>query len=989
MYTLLQTLLIETLEKDTDPVLRRFIETVLPEMEREFGAIPALGGSEAAHYDRLTRMGDSYAETKSKRWASTADQSLLVHVLNGLLTAWNIIPLLPAHETISEDEKRQLCLGLTLHDYNKYCQGEEEDSPKADEVESILALCGEMGEKLGFDSFWADWRSHLSNIGYLAQNTQGKCGTNLPLANWPNITGKGHRLMSPLRHLLAFGDVAVHMNNPADILTTTRGDRLREHLRQLGIEGSLVYHRLRSTTGLLSNGIHNAMLAYTQQEGWYPLLFFAQGTVYLAPEDGDSPDREQVKEVLWKGIEQRLSNAMLGGDIGFKRDGKGVKVSPQTLELFTAERLIRSLADVIVAKVGNVKNPATPKRLNSLGLTGTELERLLPVADLRCDRLAELISLVQRQFFAQSEAFIVWVLQRLKLQGQITLEQTQAQKGGVNYGWYRVAAEYVLVRSTLDTEQFTEVLENFVQALADWAVERELLPKKDNPTQSAFLEYVDQYLEVSDWACAQTSFAQELESYAAAKTKGSKQPICSLSSGEFASEDQVDSVVLFKPQQYSNKNPLGGGQIKRGISKIWSLEMLLRQATWAVPSGKMEDQKPIFLYLYPAYVYSPQVAQAIRVLLDNLKQRVNFWEIHKFWQKNDCKVTALRDFPWLAEQDTEPEAGRFQDSAYGGKGDKKDLPFMGISYTTTRGKTVTDAWVEPAFLALAMSRLLGIKVVTTPSQTPLYNSDSDFNESIKLDGPASFWSVMGLPESIHLEELWQGRIQQIDDFIQRLLILYSTHLESQADKPDPRWRALPDTTRQLMSDPLNIFSLKEKGCRKQKRDPTRTEAAQYWHYAQLLAKGDNTMTKKLTLIRRLAEEYRQFYRTRSTDSTHAILLPLTKAMDTILSVPPDIPTEDLILEGAGQLRDAIARQKPYLRPILMDKTLKGSAKRAQELRAIEQFMTTCVEDLFLGQYKGDIALLQENRNRLKSGVGFAYQMLDLQEATEQSPEESE
>jgi CRISPR type I-D-associated protein Csc3/Cas10d len=63
-----------------------------------------------------------------------------------------------------------------------------------------------------------------------------------------------------------------------------------------------------------------------------------------------------------------------------------------------------------------------------------------------------------------------------------------------------------------------------------------------------------------------------------AKTKVAKQPICSLSSGEFASEDQMDSVVLFKPQQYSNKNPLGGRQLKRGISKIWSLEMLLRQA---------------------------------------------------------------------------------------------------------------------------------------------------------------------------------------------------------------------------------------------------------------------------------------------------------------------------------------------------------------------------------------------------------------------------
>ena len=36
MPTLLQTLLIETLPEDTDPILRLFIDTILPAMERAF-----------------------------------------------------------------------------------------------------------------------------------------------------------------------------------------------------------------------------------------------------------------------------------------------------------------------------------------------------------------------------------------------------------------------------------------------------------------------------------------------------------------------------------------------------------------------------------------------------------------------------------------------------------------------------------------------------------------------------------------------------------------------------------------------------------------------------------------------------------------------------------------------------------------------------------------------------------------------------------------
>ncbi|MFG6107069.1 type I-D CRISPR-associated protein Cas10d/Csc3 [Leptothoe sp. EHU-05/26/07-4] len=981
MATLLQTLLINTLAADTDPILRQFIDTVLPAMDQKFGSITALGGSYEVHLDRLTRKKHSYAEETAQRWSNSADQSLLVHVLNGLLTAWNLIPLLPDSD-LTDAEKRLLCLGLTLHDYNKYCQGEEDDPPKAYEVDSILALCHEMGQMLDFGSFWTEWQDYVSEIGFLAQNTQGKHGTNLAPRNWPDFNIRNRRLLNPLRPLLAFGDVAVHMTNPAEIATTTRGDRLQDHLDSLGISGKLVYHRLRDVTGILSNGIHNAVLAFTAQEDWQPILYFAQGAVYLAPTETEVPEPDNLKHALWNSVEAILSGAMLGGDIGFKRDGKGVKVSPQTLELFPPEQLIRGLPEVIIAKVRNEKAPATPKRLASLELSETERERLGAVADIRSDRLAELIGLVQKEFFSKISEFTPWVLEWLNIQDEITPEQTQVQKGGVNYGWYRATAEYVLKHQTLDTEQFSEILEEFVTALADWATEKQLLPGTVNPTKDAFLSYLDQYLEISGWDNTKGSFQQELERYTIAKTKASKQPICSLSSGEFISEDQMDSVVLFKPQQYSNKNPLGGGQIKRGISKIWSLEMLLRQSKWAVPSGKMEDQQPIFLYMYPAYVYSPQVAQAVRVLVNDLK-RVNFWELHKFLLEHDLDINALKQFPWLSE--TEPEEGRFNDEKYAGQ----DLPFLGISYTTTRGKTHTDAWAEPAFLSLLIAKFLGIKVVATASQTPLYRSDSDFRESIKLDGLANFWSVLNLPDSIHLEEYHQGRIQRIEDFMQRLLIAYSVHLENQADKPDPRWRALPDTARQLMSNVLNLFSLAESGCRKRKRDPTPDDAQRYWKYAQLWSQGDAIMEEQISLVKRLAQEYRQFYKVRSTASSHAILLPLTKALDTILSVPPDLPEEDLILEGAGQLKDALERQEVYTRPLLLNKSKDIALRKAQELQAIQQFMTTCVEQLFKGQYQKDIALLQENRNRIKSGVEFAYLMLNLEDVQQEAESETE
>ena len=146
------------------------------------------------------------------------------------------------------------------------------------------------------------------------------------------------------------------------------------------------------------------------------------------------------------------------------------------------------------------------------------------------------------------------------------------------------------------------------------------------------------------------------------------------------------------------------------------------------------------------------------------------------------------------------------------------------------------------------------------------------------------------------------------------------------------------------------------------------------------------MQDKLKLIQRIVTEYRQFYQVNLGESSHAILLPISKSLEVILTVPEHIHREDIILQGAGQLHDALERQEAYKRPYLLDKSVDINTRKSQELMAIHQFMTTCVDDLFLGLYKGDRALLQENRNRIKSGAEFAYRWLSLQQKQTEKPQ---
>jgi len=987
MATLLQTLLIETLAEDTDPVLRSFIETLLPSIEREFGDIPALGGSEEAHFENLKKtMDEIKARQTAQKFAKKADQSLLVHVLNALLIAWNLQKYLPNYLKLSEIEKYLLCLGMVLHDYDKAERGQKEDTkelPKANEIPKILEVCRQWGERLKFAEFFPDWQTYLLEIAYLAQNTQFNQGSNIIAANWEigdlEFQIDFDRLNSPLCSLLAFGDVAVHMSDPLDLITVregnksrTTGDALREHLELLGIEKKLVYHRLRDCRGLITNQIHNSVVNFVRESGWEPILFFAQGAIYLSDRQPINFDLINLRESIWQtiiyGDEEINQRGLVGfienGDVGFVRDGKGLKAAPQITELFLPSDLVRQLARIVRVKVANAKVPATPKRLEKLDLSSSDRTFLMNGADLRADRLAEYIIFVQQEFFAGSERFIEWILIELGLDNFITTAQTQVQSGGVNYGWYQVAAHYVSLHSTQDIEEISEYLENFSDRLAIWAKEQNLLTEQSSPTHQDFSLYLESYLEISETTNNVKAFQTELTAYTTAKA--TNQAICSLSSGELEAEDQLDSVVLFKQQQYSNKNSLGGGRIKRGISRIWALEMLLRQAFWGAPAGKLEDRQPVFLYIYPAYVYSPQVARAIKRLVKDLQKRTNLWSAREKWQKSGMKTESLQMLAW--RDNDEVEAGKRADSKYS----DVDLPFLAVTHTTTLGKTVTDAWVEPTFLALALPKLLGVKVVATSSPNPLYASDKEFLETVKLDGAAGFWNLLGMPASL--------RLQDIEGALQRLLVIYSLHLDNRSDPPDGRWQALNGTVREVVTNVLNIFSIANEGLRKNKRErPTDEEVSRYWDYAQVWSKGNYNAEEKMKIIEKLVKYYKAFYKVSLSESTHTILLPLSKAMEIVLSSPNNTDPEDLILEGSGQLHDALYRQEIFKRPFLINKEVEFPIRKANEMMAIHKFMSFFVNEVFGEQFNGDRALLQENRNRIKSGVEFAYRIQALQD----------
>ncbi|MFM6277670.1 MAG: type I-D CRISPR-associated protein Cas10d/Csc3, partial [Dolichospermum sp.] len=110
-------------------------------------------------------------------------------------------------------------------------------------------------------------------------------------------------------------------------------------------------------------------------------------------------------------------------------------------------------------------------------------------------------------------------------------------------------------------------------------------------------------------------------------------------------------------------------------------------------------------------------------------------------------------------------------------------------------------------------------------------------ESAVIDGAAGFWQLLHTSSNV--------RIQELSPALNRLLIIYSLHLDNRSKKPDARWNALTGTVRDLVTDVLNIFAIADEGFRNTKKEPGTEDVKRIWNYAQTWVKGDTQMQEKL------------------------------------------------------------------------------------------------------------------------------------------------
>jgi CRISPR-associated protein Csc3 len=981
-----------------DPVLVEFVDKLASAILSRFVTVPALGGSGQPIPDDPCIPPDTKRIPlgKLERFSLKDDQSMVTHILNGIFAGMRLAEKLPPAKTLTDLEKKLWLLGFVTHDYTKI-YGVEVTGGNISVIRKIIAC---LGQQMNFVDFLPEWETYLDDIAFLAQNTQTVEGANLDITGFTKLQTHPRRL-GIMRLLSSIADVLVHITNPCEVARIgsdgrNRAANLRDKMNILfgaGQAPQLTYHQLTEVRGLVSNLINNAVWDSLRARGAEEFLFFPNGAVYLAPAELSKPNIEAIVDAVWSHIKEIIEDSE---GFGVRRGGTGFVASSALYEIIgfdgvlkTARRKAMQLSGSYATSrlYGFFTGQSDNDLLKQLG-GDKELVKEKQIAliqeqnvpdDIRVDRLAEFLTFVQRavrdSFKGKSDVASL-LLDTLNLGGAVSNEEAMRNKGGTAFGWFYVGSCYLKQNLSADESDIEELMFEVIDRVLNWIETQGLQAKSITSIENDVKDYLRSTIEIDGAVQSpehNNRFAGELSSYM--MNKNEKRPLCSLCSTPYQGVGQEATEIPFINQQYSNKNPLSASAILRGVCPVCRIEMILRRIQ---QPGAEQGNKPVHLYLYPTYFFTPETAMVIKSYLNNELQDLNIFDLLRHMRQNGFTAKSLIEYEGFAGRE---DGHRYTISTPPYSEHDAAGLFFGSLRPLGKKPTDTDSWIVPALYGLALSLLLNVKVVTTSSFVPLFSTGTEFRETAVLDAPHTFIR--------HVLGQDRFRVNEIDYYLMRLLRLYDLHLDVFAEPKDMHWPLINAVAKDVATDPLYVFAYYDRKQRnvasskkgKKKEKDSNREGIPPWDieryfdiYYTLGGEPD------MGMIGETVSAYAAFYRAKykNLDSTYAVLKPFAEAADVIIDSDPKTENDDLRLLVAGAISDLMKRiwsnNADGWDPIVMVKgaTTSREARKAASWDKQLAFADLFIERVFNGYCNGDRATLRERLNRLRSAARFYY-----------------
>lgn len=289
-------------------------------------------------------------------------ESLWSHVINLVTLVEKFRSLLD----LTGDEMRCLCLALTVHDINKLpAYGKRADGKNASysNAAAIEHLRSEL-KALDANLFWPDWEDYITDIKYLADSHQE--GNPQQSQHDAQLLEQclldPDRLEGPLRYVMKLADVSDNSHSGDHLLfhETHIRDKFRDHLNAaLNACGHperfrFIGFRVTELRGLLTNCIHNEMVAYLQElygkQRCLDVLYHPEGVDLLLPLMEPFEWTAKHRETLARRIQRKLGHMQASQLEQFvKARPHGISVDAAAMESGTA------LEDIVTLIVGTVK----------------------------------------------------------------------------------------------------------------------------------------------------------------------------------------------------------------------------------------------------------------------------------------------------------------------------------------------------------------------------------------------------------------------------------------------------------------------------------------------------------------------------------------------------------------------------------------------------------------------------------------------------------
>ncbi|MBE9096429.1 type I-D CRISPR-associated protein Cas10d/Csc3 [Tychonema sp. LEGE 07203] len=1039
----------ETDGNQGDRLLASFAENVLPNLIQQLVGATAKGGQFTEY---MRAKGNNVERSKH-------DQSFTSHLLNGLFPTYRILKKLktetpetnPVKRNCGETEIALFVASYILHDFDKFPDYSEwlktddsegkfanrdwqEKPPHKDEAPNLgreyVAL---KMQQLGLDSLLGEnWEYHIDDIVWMTNNAGVKYDSDRGLeirGLQPKLDG---RIRGTLANLVRLSDLfASVIKHPSDAETSG----LPEVLTSLS-NGQLKfsYHSLSDNRGVLTNVINNALMDAHPGEFYAPLLYLPDGVVYLAKTDAPAIETAEIPNQVIAKIRNLCADKLKLKTTGFSRDGKGFKFGEFYWLFFDIIELMQVSIEAACKLIPSTKASSAKKRSDSLlsfqknGDLPAQLN-LEFAEDYRIDRLAEFGDILSRGIWNKWQEQLTnsqKELPKAKRQKPPELDLTQKlaehlgladeipalkaiqslkKTGGVPLDWYYLAAQYFQRTKGLDETQLRAVLTAMVECattLIKPIVEKFEIPDGWHDLRT----YVSRIVSLPTGAVVKPEtdpFLLELARYSAAKITGrGRENVCAMSSSAYTVTEQMESATLFAPQVYSNRQILFNAQAaKRQICSIWSIEIMLRQILMNqtnATGGDFEGRKYRYLYLYPAYFFTPETNKFLqkayswiartRFDADIRKHLITDKQVAKFTLDNYQQVDSL-----LIQENLPTEDDRTFKISYP---DNQPLTFFFLALPPGKDATDTESWVMPAWLAFALPLILDVKTVASESPVPPFISGADFEKTAVIDGEHQAIRSLIKEDNYRLD----GILPRTSDKrkfspLNALSAAYCIHLEVNRKKDgNPDWGKLSNLARDLETSPLYVFHYLTKWLRKQDKIESVPIAKIYLYldfYYYFEPEG-----KTVNQMRELTELYRRFYRAKSQYAkANAVLKPIDEAADVILKFDKALANNtesltDIVAGRLSKLMNNVRRRAAEGKPTLafVDGKWKPALNSEEERQAIYDFAKYFVEVIFDGSLKGDRARLAGTQlNLIRDTCDYLYRLEDDKERKEKKQDE--